>query len=95
VRHREFAQGAGELSREEFIRFLTSTCTLLKTYSKSGSIHFVCMDWKHLDELLTAGREVYTELKNIVTWFKSEPPRDCRRPFGLSYAAMADCSSIA
>ena len=71
VRHREFAQGAGELSREEFIRFLTSTCTLLKTYSKSGSIHFVCMDWKHLDELLTAGREVYTELKNIVTWVKS------------------------
>jgi hypothetical protein len=24
-----------------------------------------------------------------------EPPRDCRRPFGLSYAAMAGCSSMA
>jgi hypothetical protein len=24
-----------------------------------------------------------------------EPPRVCRRPFGLSYAAMADCSSMA
>jgi hypothetical protein len=25
----------------------------------------------------------------------SEPPRDCRRPFGLSYAAMAVSSSMA
>jgi DNA modification methylase len=71
VRHREFAQGSGELSREEFIRFLTESCTHLKNYSKNGAIHFVCMDWKHLDDLLTAGRDVYTELKNIVAWVKS------------------------
>jgi len=71
VRHREFAQGSGELSREEFIRFLTGACTLLKNYSKNGAIHFVCIDWKHVDELLAAGREVYTELKNIVAWVKS------------------------
>jgi type II secretory pathway component PulL len=25
----------------------------------------------------------------------AEPPRVCRRPFGLSYAAMAGCSSMA
>jgi DNA modification methylase len=71
VRHREFAQGSGEFSREEFIGFLAGSCTLLKNYSKNGAIHFVCMDWKHLDELLAAGREVYTELKNIVVWVKS------------------------
>ena len=71
VRHREFAQGSGELSREEFIRFLTDSCINLKNYSKSGAIHFVCMDWKHLDELLAAGREVCAELKNIVAWVKS------------------------
>jgi DNA modification methylase len=71
VRHREFAQGSGELSREEFIRFLTDSCINLKNYSKSGAIHFVCMDWKHLDELLAAGREVYAELKNIVAWVKN------------------------
>jgi hypothetical protein len=51
--------------------FLTGSCSLLKNYSKNGAIHFVCMDWKHLDELLVAGREVYTELKNIVAWAKS------------------------
>jgi len=26
---------------------------------------------------------------------RSEPPRDCRRPFGLSYAAMGASSSMA
>jgi DNA modification methylase len=71
IRHREFAQGAGELSRDEFIWFLTDCCGLLKRFSTNGAIHFVCMDWKHLDELLVAGREVYTELKNIAIWVKS------------------------
>ncbi|MGY3697473.1 DNA modification methylase [Bradyrhizobium sp. USDA 3240] len=69
--HREFAQGVGELSRDEFIRFLTDSCALLAKYSKSGAIHFVFMDWAHLDQLLAAGREAYSELKNIVVWVKS------------------------
>lgn len=71
VRHREFAQGAGEFSREQFVEFLTKACTQLKAYTVNGSIHFVCMDWKHVEELLTAGRAVYLELKNIVVWAKS------------------------
>jgi DNA modification methylase len=29
------------------------------------------MDWRHADQLLAAGREVYSELKNIVVWVKS------------------------
>lgn len=71
VRHREFAQGAGEFSREQFVEFLTKACTQLKAYTVNGSIHFVCMDWKHVEELLTAGRAVCSELKNIVVWAKS------------------------
>lgn len=51
TRHREFVQGVGELSRDEFIRLLTDSCGLLAKYSKSGAIHFVFMDWAHLDEL--------------------------------------------
>jgi DNA modification methylase len=71
VRHREFAQGAGEFSRDQFVDFLTKACTQLKAYTVNGAIHFLCMDWKHLDELLTTGREVYSELKNIVVWAKN------------------------
>ena len=73
IRHREFAQGAGELSRDEFIQFLNKTCGLLAKHSTDGAIHFVCIDWRHADELLAAGREVYSELKNIVVWVKSNP----------------------
>jgi DNA modification methylase len=71
VKHREFAQGVGELSREDFTRFLTESCGLLSKHSKDGAIHFVFMDWAHLGELLVAGRGVYTELKNIAVWVKS------------------------
>ena len=71
IRHREFAQGVGELSREEFARFLTGSCALLAKYSENGAIHFVCMDWRHADELLAAGRDVYSELKNIAVRVKS------------------------
>jgi DNA modification methylase len=73
VRHREFAQASGELSRDEFIRFLTASCSALANHSKNGSIHYVCMDWRHADELIVAGREVYSELKNIAVWVKSNP----------------------
>jgi DNA modification methylase len=71
IRHREFAQGSGELSREEFIRFLTASCALLAKYSETGAINYVCMDWRHAAELLAAGRDVYSELKNIAVWVKS------------------------
>ena len=70
VRHREFAEAVGELSREEFIQFLTKSCGLLAKHSKDGAIHFVCMDWRHADEMIAAGREVYSELKNIAVWVK-------------------------
>jgi len=71
IRHREFAHGSGELSRGEFTRLLTGSCALLAKYSENGAIHYVCMDWRHADELLTAGRDVYSELKNIAVWVKS------------------------
>jgi DNA modification methylase len=71
IRHREFAQGVGELTRDEFIQFLTKTCGLLARRSRDGAIHFVCMDWRHAGELLAAGRDVYSELKNIAVWVKS------------------------
>jgi DNA modification methylase len=73
VRHREFAQASGELNRDEFIQFLTKTCELLAKHSKDGAIHFVCMDWRHADELIAAGRDVYSELKNIAVWVKGNP----------------------
>jgi hypothetical protein len=61
----------GEMDEAEFTRFLGQICTLLVENSTPGSIHFICMDWRHLGELLAAGKHVYSELKNICVWVKS------------------------
>ncbi len=70
VRHRDFAMASGEMSEAEFKTFLTTTCSLHARHSAEGALHFICMDWRHMAELLAAGREVYTELKNLCVWAK-------------------------
>ena len=70
IQHREFAMAVGEMSKEEFTNFLQSAMTLIAHHSQDGSLHFVCMDWRHLSEVLTAGQAVYSELKNLCVWAK-------------------------
>jgi DNA modification methylase len=70
VRHREFAMASGEMSRAEFTQFLTSAFANLVAFSGDGSIHFVCMDWRHMGEMLAAGGATYSELKNLIVWAK-------------------------
>ncbi|HZH27417.1 MAG TPA: DNA methyltransferase [Azospirillaceae bacterium] len=70
VRHAEFAMASGEMSEDQFIGFLTTVCRHMAAHSRPGSIHFVCMDWRHLYEILVAGRAVYSELKNLCVWNK-------------------------
>lgn len=71
IRHREFAMAAGEMSEQAFTGFLRTVLGHLARHSVDGAIHFVCMDWRHLGELLAAGRDVYGELKNLCVWNKS------------------------
>jgi DNA modification methylase len=71
IKHREFASASGEMSPAQFTQFLTKWMMLAARYSEDGSIHFVCMDWRHLSEILTAGEEAYSELKNLVVWAKT------------------------
>jgi len=70
IKHREFEVGAGEMSEAEFKRFLKETLGLAAEYATDGSIHFVFMDWRHILEIVTAGRAVYDELKNVIVWAK-------------------------
>lgn len=71
IRHREFMMGSGEMSEAEFARFLADACSLLACHSADGALHFVFMDWRHMAELLAAGRRVYAELKNVCVWVKN------------------------
>jgi DNA modification methylase len=70
VHHREFAMASGEMSEAEFTAFLNRTCALLARFSMEGSLHFICMDWRHMAELLAAGKAVYSELKSLCVWAK-------------------------
>jgi hypothetical protein len=70
TKHHDFAMASGEMSRAEFTDFLRRVCSRLARSSANGSIHFICMDWRHVGELLDAGGEVYDELKNICVWVK-------------------------
>lgn len=68
--HGNFTQAAGEMSPEQFTRFLSTVFAHLCDYSVAGSIHYLFIDWRHLKEILAAGEENYTELKNVCVWAK-------------------------
>jgi DNA modification methylase len=70
VKHREFAMASGEMTGAEFTKFLKTAFERLVACSSDGSIHFICMDWRHIREVLD-GATPYTELKNICVWAKT------------------------
>ena len=72
TQHREFAMASGEMSTAEFTQFLQTVMEHLAANSSNGSIHYLCMDWRHLSEILSAGSKVYTELKNLCVWVKDK-----------------------
>jgi DNA modification methylase len=71
VKHREFAMASSEMSADEFTKFLQTAFTHLADFSTDGSIHFICMDWRHIRELLEATAIPYSELKNLCVWSKT------------------------
>jgi DNA modification methylase len=70
VQHREFVMASGEMSLEEFAGFLETVFQRLAAFSVDGSIHYVCMDWRHMQQILAAGQAAYRELKNLIVWVK-------------------------
>jgi DNA modification methylase len=70
-RHPEFAFASGEMSRPQFRKFLTQTLGNGVRVSAEGAVHFVCMDWRHIEDLIAVGRELYGDVLNIVVWVKS------------------------
>ena len=71
VKHREFMHASGEKTSAQFTKFLEESLSALAEHSIDGAIHFICSDWRHLDEMLAAGRRTYRELKNLVVWNKT------------------------
>lgn len=70
IKHREFAMACGEMTEAEFTQFLTTSFGLMARFSKPGAIHFLTMDFRHMTEMLAAGKSVYSELKALCVWVK-------------------------
>lgn len=71
VKHREFAFASGEMSDAQFTSFLSATLGNAAASMRDGAIAFVCMDWRHMRELLEAGSREFTDLKNLIVWNKT------------------------
>ncbi len=71
VRHPEFAFGSGEMAPVQFRKFLLATLANGVGVSAEGAVHYVCMDWRHIGDLLHVGREIYGEMLNLVVWNKT------------------------
>lgn len=70
IRHREFVMASGEMTRDAFTSFLETSFGHLAAHSSNGAIHFICMDWRHVTEMMAAGETAYSELKNLIVWVK-------------------------
>jgi len=71
IKHREFAFASGEMSEAQFTAFLQESLGNAAAVMRDGAIAYVCMDWRHIGELLAAGKATFTELKNLIVWNKT------------------------
>jgi DNA modification methylase len=71
TKHSEFAMASGEMSSPDFVRFLGSVLDAATAVSRDGAVHFVCMDWRHIGELLAAANPIYGAALNLVVWAKT------------------------
>ena len=60
---------SGEMTDAQYTVFLSASLGQIGSFAVDGAICFVCTDWRHTQELLTAGREF--ALKNICIWVKT------------------------
>jgi DNA modification methylase len=71
TKHSEFAMASGEMSSPDFVRFLSTVLDAAAAVSRNGAVHFVCMVWRHIGELMAAAKPIYGGTINIAVWVKS------------------------
>ena len=71
VQHPEFVMASGELSSDGFVTFLRDALRQAAAVSKDGAVHYICMDWRHIGDLISAGSDVYAAMLNLVAWVKT------------------------
>ncbi len=62
---------SGEMTQDEFRAFLADSLDACARVSRDGAVHFICMDWRHMDAVHSVGTSIYSELLNLCVWNKS------------------------
>ncbi len=70
IKHRDFVMASGEMTEAEFTDFLTASLKVIASRCQDGAILFVCMDWRHVEEVCMAARAATLEWKNLCVWKK-------------------------
>jgi DNA modification methylase len=70
-RHREFVQGAGEMSTDEYFGLLRDSFLVLKESCSPRALMYACIDWRHVMEMTVAGRACDMPLYTICVWTKT------------------------
>jgi hypothetical protein len=70
-KHGDFAMASGEMTEKQFTAFLAQIMDLLRANLVPGAIGYFAMDWRHMGEILAAGRAVGWPLLNCCIWVKS------------------------
>ena len=70
TKHNEFAMASGEMSSTEFVTFLEKVLGNAARYSCDGGVHYVCMDWRRVGDLIDAGQTAYGKMLNLIVWDK-------------------------
>jgi DNA modification methylase len=71
VKHSEFAEASGEMNDAEFGDFLAAALGIASAFSRPGSVHFVCMDWRHAAQLGVVGAHAIGPQINLCVWVKT------------------------
>jgi len=71
VSHAEFAMASGEMTKAEFTAFLSEFISAMLPHCKDGAVLDLCMDWRHLGELLSAIEGNGISLINLCAWNKN------------------------
>jgi DNA modification methylase len=70
ISHREFVMASGEMTEQEFRQFLTRALGRVAASSRIPAVIYVCIDWRHMGEVLAAGSAAHLDLLNVCVWTK-------------------------
>lgn len=69
--HREFAMAVGEMDAAAFRSFLQRAIAQMRDACCDGAILMICMDWRHIADLVAAGEAEGLRLINLCVWNKT------------------------